>query len=148
MAHFALLDDNNKVLQVIVVENKELIDENGQESEAKGIEYCKKLFGGKWVQTSYNKKFRKYYAGIGYYYDEEKDAFVPPQTYPSWHLVDETMTWEPPVPRPNTDPNQPIYYDWDEATQSWVQADPSSIGFGSAPEDPQAYMASLQNQGV
>ena len=78
MAHFAKLDDNNIVTQVIVVNNSELLDENGQESEAKGIAFCQSLFGGNWKQTSYNANFRKNYAGIGFVYDPVLDEFNPP----------------------------------------------------------------------
>jgi hypothetical protein len=79
MAHFAKLDANNVVEQVIVVNNAELM-ENGEESEAKGIAFCKSLFGAdtRWVQTSYNASFRGLYAGIGYTYDAANDVFVAP----------------------------------------------------------------------
>jgi hypothetical protein len=77
MAHFAELNENNVVTRVIVVHNNELLD-NGVESEAKGIAFCKSLFGGEWVQTSYNSNFRENFAGIGYTYDQELDAFIPP----------------------------------------------------------------------
>ena len=121
MAHFAELDENNVVLQVIVVHNNELIDETGQESEAKGIAFCQSLFGGSWLQTSYNGNIRKHYAGIGYTYDAALDAFIPPQPYLSWTL-DADSNWQPPVPYP-TDAGTgepPKMYSWDEATQSWV----------------------------
>jgi len=78
MAHFAQLDENNIVTQVIVVNNSELLDESGNESEAKGIAFCQSLFGGNWKQTSYNANFRKNYAGIGYTYDPVADEFNPP----------------------------------------------------------------------
>ena len=80
MAHFAQLDQNNKVLQVIVIANQELI-EDGIELETKGIAFCKTLLGAdtNWVQTSYNSKIRKNYAGIGYTYDEVRDAFIAPK---------------------------------------------------------------------
>jgi len=80
MAHFAQLDENNVVTQVIVVSNDELMD-NGMESEAKGVAFCQSLFGAdtRWVQTSYNAKFRGVYAGIEYTYDAEKDVFVQPE---------------------------------------------------------------------
>ena len=80
MAHFAQLDENNVVTQVIVVTNEELLD-NGVESEAKGIAFCKSLLGEEtiWIQTSYNSKIRKNYAGIGYTYDTDRDAFIPPK---------------------------------------------------------------------
>jgi hypothetical protein len=79
MAHFAQLDENNVVLQVIVVNNEELMD-GTDESEAKGIEFCQSLFGANthWVQTSYNANFRGTYAGIGYTYRADIDAFVAP----------------------------------------------------------------------
>lgn len=79
MAHFAQLDQNNVVVQVIVVHNNELLD-NGVESEAKGISFCQTLFPGtRWVQTSYNATFRQCYAGVGYTYDAVNDVFVPPE---------------------------------------------------------------------
>jgi len=82
MAHFAQLDSNNVVTQVIVVSNEELLD-NGVESEAKGIAFCQSLLGEntKWVQTSYNRNFRKNYAGIGYIYDEKLDEFLPLESF-------------------------------------------------------------------
>lgn len=116
MAHFAELDSNNTVLRVIVVNNNDILDSNGQESEEVGINFCKGLFGGEWKQTSYNANFRKNYAGIGYTYDGVLDAFIPPQPYPSWILNQSTCLWEAPVPMP-TDGQ---LYGWDEATQSWV----------------------------
>lgn len=79
MAHFVELDETNTVKQVIVVHNNELLDENGNESEQKGIDFCQSLFGGTWIQTSYNGSFRKNFAGIGFIYDPIRDAFIPPQ---------------------------------------------------------------------
>ena len=73
MAHFAQLDENNFVTQVIVVHNNELLDESGVEQESKGIVFCQSLLGGNWVQTSYNNNFRKNYAGIGFTYDSNKE---------------------------------------------------------------------------
>lgn len=115
MAHFAEIGLNNTVLQVIVVHNNELLDENGQESEAKGAEFCRNLFGGTWVQTSYNGKIRKNYAGIGFTYDSARDAFIAPKPYPSWNLDEQTCQWQPPTPMPNDGK----IYQWDEATTSW-----------------------------
>lgn len=117
MAHFAEIGLNNTVLQVIVVHNNELLDENGQESEAKGAEFCRNLFGGTWLQTSYNGTFRKNFAGVGYTYDAERDAFIPPKPYPSWVLVEETCQWTAPVAKPEG------MYSWDEATTSWVPSE-------------------------
>jgi len=79
MAHFAKLDENNIVISVIVVHNNELLDENGTESEQKGIDYCVNLLGGVWVQTSYNANIRFKYAGIGDTYDKNRDAFIAPK---------------------------------------------------------------------
>lgn len=115
MAHFAELNDQNVVLRVIVVHNNELL-ENGVESEAKGIAFCQSLFGGNWKQTSYNGNLRKNYAGVGFTYDSQRDAFIPPQSFPSWILDEATCQWGTPVSYP-TDGQQ---YLWNEATQSWV----------------------------
>jgi hypothetical protein len=99
MAHFAQLDENNVVTQVIVVNNNELLDENGNESEAKGIAFCQSLLGGNWVQTSYNGNIRKNYAGIGYIYDPIRDAFIPPKPENidgiEFILNEDTCLWEP-----------------------------------------------------
>jgi len=120
MAHFAELDSNNNVLRVIVVNNADIVDENGQESEQKGIDFCKSLFGGEWKQTSYNGNFRKNYAGIGYTFNADLDAFIAPQPYASWVLNQSTCQWGAPVPMP-TDGQ---LYSWDEATTSWVVVQP------------------------
>ena len=117
MAHFAELDENNVVLRVIVVHNNDCLDANGNESEAVGAGFCSKLFGGNWKQTSYNGNIRKNYAGIGYTYRADIDAFVSPQPYPSWALNLDTAKWESPVPMPNDG----AVYGWDESTQSWIQ---------------------------
>jgi hypothetical protein len=116
MAHFAELDENNVVLRVIVVGNSDITDENGIEQEQLGIEFCQRLLGGNWKQTSYNGNIRKNYAGIGYTYRADIDAFVAPQTYPSWTLNDQAQ-WQAPVPIP-TDGKM---YSWDEATTSWIE---------------------------
>jgi hypothetical protein len=118
MAHFAELNELNIVTQVIVVNNDELLV-NGVESETKGIEFCQSLFGGRWVQTSYNSNFRKHYAGINYTYDLIKDVFIPPQPegLNSWILDEETYTWVAPISMPSDDK----VYDWDEKTTSWVE---------------------------
>jgi len=118
MAHFAELDANNVVLRVIVVHNNELMD-NGQESEAKGAEFCRSLFGGIWKQTSYNGRIRKNYAGIGYKFDVQRDAFIPPKPFASWVLSEQTCQWEAPVPYPTNGER----YMWDEATGTWVKSE-------------------------
>jgi hypothetical protein len=121
MAHFAQLDENNVVTQVIVVHNSELLD-NGAESEAKGIAFCQTLFGADtvWVQTSYNGNKRKNYAGIGFNYDAQRDAFIAPQPFPSWALDEATCQWEAPAPYPQDGQR----HTWDESTLSWVLAAP------------------------
>ena len=118
MAHFAQLDGNNIVTQVIVVSNNELLDANGQEREELGVAFCQKLFGGNWKQTSYNHSMRKRYAGIGYSYNSTLDAFIPPKPYPSWVLNNATAMYEAPKPMPTTEGKT---YHWDEATTSWVE---------------------------
>ena len=122
MAHFAQLDNDNRVLQVIVVANAELLD-NGVESEAKGIEFCKSLLGEdtKWVQTSYNATMRKNYAGIDYTYDPIADHFFAPQPYASWVLNDDAQ-WEAPIAYP-TDGKD---YAWFEPNQEWVEIKPKA----------------------
>lgn len=115
MAHFAEIGLNNKVLRVIVVNNNELLDESNNETEQKGIDFCRNLFGGTWIQTSYNGNFRKNYASKNYTYDSTLDAFIPPKPYDSWVLNEETCRWDPPIPYPN-DENQ---YSWNEETTSW-----------------------------
>jgi hypothetical protein len=114
MAHFAQLDENNVVVSVIVVDNKDTADANGVEKEYIGAAFCERLFGGTWKQTSYNGNIRKNYAGIGYTYQVDIDAFVPPKPYPSWTL-DANAQWQPPVPAPS-DGNM---YSWNEANQAW-----------------------------
>ncbi len=119
MAHFAQLDDDNFVLQVIVVNNSDCLDENGNESEAVGVAFCKSLLGDatRWKQTSYNSNMRFNYAGIGYQYDPIRNAFIAPKPYPSWALNETTCQWDAPVPYPIDDKR----YRWDEPTTSWVE---------------------------
>ena len=117
MAHFAEIDSNNIVLRVIVVSNKDTADANGVENESIGAAFCEQLLGGTWKQTSYNGNMRKNYAGIGYTYRADIDAFVPPQPYPSWVLNTNTAQWEAPVPYPDDGKR----YSWNEQTQSWVE---------------------------
>jgi len=123
MAHFAELDEDNIVKRVIVIDNSELLDASGEEIEELGIAYCEKNFGGKWVQTSYNAKFRNFYAGVRYSYDEEHDRFVPPQPYPSWTLDETFGSWVAPEPEPNpfagSDEDGPFTYQWNENETKW-----------------------------
>lgn len=106
MAHFAELDENNVVLRVLVTDN---------DFPNEGYDWLIETFGGKWIQTSYNARIRKNYAGIGYSYNEGLDAFVPPKPFESWILDEETCLWQPPMPYPN-DENT---YTWDEENQTW-----------------------------
>lgn len=118
MAHFAQLDENNIVTQVIVVANDELLLD-GVENETKGIVFCKSLLGDdtRWVQTSYNGNIRKNYAGIGYTYDPVVNHFFAPQPYPSWTL-DADAKWQAPTPYPIVEGK---LFTWDEPTLSWVE---------------------------
>lgn len=107
MAHFAKIDENNIVQEVLVVDNSQ--EHRGQEFLAEELG-----LGGRWIQTSYNGNFRKQYAGAGYYYDEIKDIFVAPQPFPSW-ILDENNDWKAPIAHPN---DNNLYY-WDEETLTW-----------------------------
>ena len=120
MAHFAKLDENNIVIDIIVINNLEL-DVNNEESS--GILWLENWSGGytNWKQTSYNNNFRKRYAAIGMSYDAIRDAFISPKPYPSWILNEDTCVWESPVDCPIPDETNPKYYTWDEATISWVE---------------------------
>jgi hypothetical protein len=120
MAHYAQIDENNIVTQVIVIDNKDTADANGVEKEYIGAAFCERLFGGTWKQTSYNGNKRKNYAGIGYTYRADIDAFAAPQPYPSWTL-DVDAKWQPPVAMP-TDGTMESPYTWDEATTSWIRS--------------------------
>ena len=118
MAHFAKIDTNNIVTEVIVIDNQDILVE-GVEVESKGVEFCRRLFGAdtKWVQTSYNNKFRKQYAGLGYIYDEPLDIFIEPKSYDSWVFNATTLNWESPIPMPSI-PEGYIAI-WDEEDQEW-----------------------------
>ena len=123
MAHFCKLDENNVVTEVHVVANRDTSDANGVEKEYIGQAFLEKLFGGTWKQTSYNGTIRKNYAGIGYTYNADIDAFVPPKPFASWLLNEETAQWEAPTPMPEDagTGEPPKMYSWDEATTSWVE---------------------------
>jgi hypothetical protein len=136
MAHYAEISDNNIVTHVIVVNDKDTLDENGNESEFIAVYFLQNItgLGHNWKKTSYNtiggihynpitnqpsedqiKAFRKNYAGIGYTYDEQRDAFIPPKPFPSWTLDEFSCLWQSPIPYPN-DGNM---YEWNEETLSW-----------------------------
>ena len=139
MAHFAKLDENNVVTRVLVVSNDDCLDKHGNESEAIGIAFCQKLYGGNdtFVQCSYNTihgqninggtPFRLNYPGIGFVYRADIDGFVVPQPYPSWVLDTSTGLWNAPVSLPSSptwaelrakDP--PETFVWDESSTSWA----------------------------
>jgi hypothetical protein len=117
MAHFAQIEDS-LVIQVIVVNNEDILDEQGNESEAVGIQFCTDLLGGTWLQTSYNNNLRKNYAGINYTYDSTRDAFIAPQPFPSWTLNEDTYKWDAPLPDPSAEDE---IYEWNESSGSWVE---------------------------
>ena len=138
MAHFAQIDENNIVTQVIVVSNDDCSDANGVEVEEIGVAFCKKLLGAdtNWKQTSYNNNMRVRYAGIGYSYNAELDAFVPPQPYASWTLDNAIADWVSPLgAAPALTDEQTTagsYYRWDEDayqadnTTGWVLETPEA----------------------
>jgi len=109
MAHFAEIDANNLVIRVLVTDNN---DPAGDE----GYQWLLDTLGGNWIQTSYNSTIRKNYAGVGFSYDLELDAFIAPKPYPSWEL-DGLAKWQPPVPYPEIE--KP--HTWNEETLSWVE---------------------------
>ena len=126
MATFAKIGLNNKVIEVHSLHNNELKDANGVEQEVNGIDFLTKLTGwAVWKQTSYNTSggvhklggtpLRKNHAGIGYTYDEDRDAFIAPKPYASWILNEDTCLWEAPSARPDDGKD----YSWNESTKSW-----------------------------
>lgn len=121
MSHFAQLDENNSVLSVIVINNNDVGEPNFSfpETEIIGQHFINNVLklSGTWKQTSYNGSFRKNYAGMGYVYDNIRDAFIPPKPFASWILNEETCLWESPVPYPNDGK----MYQWDESQLSWIE---------------------------
>ena len=114
MAHFAQLNEDNVVVAVVVVNNSVCLDANGEESEQVGIDYCTNLFGGRWIQTSFNGTFRKRFAAIGCSYDLVRNAFIPQRPFLSWTFNEESCRWYPPVAQP-TD----ALHLWNEKNQNW-----------------------------
>jgi len=126
MASFAKIGLNNKVIEVLSVVNEVLHDSNGVEQESIGIDFLTKLTGYPvWVKTSYNTKggvhklggtpLRKNHAGIGYTYDEDRDAFIPKKPFNSWILNEDTCLWNAPVAYPQDN----YTYRWNESTLTW-----------------------------
>lgn len=108
MSHFAEIDENNIVTRV-------LVGDNNMPNE--GYDWFVENLGGTWVQTSYNGSIRKNFAGIGFTYDEERDAFIPPQPYESWELNENTCRWMAPTPYPQDG----RIYKWDEESLTWIE---------------------------
>ena len=127
MAAFAEINVLKKVIRVLALDDKDTQDKHGNEVEAVGVKYLNKAFGGTWLRTSYNTAknthklggtpFRKNFAGIGFTYDETRDAFIPPQNYPSWTINEDTCIWEAPVAYPGDGK----VYEWNELDKSWVE---------------------------
>lgn len=108
MSHFAELDENNVVLRVVVGDNNK---------PNEGLDWIEQRLGGRWVQTSYNGNIRVRFAGVGFTYDEQLDAFIPPKPFESWLLDEQIADWVAPIPMPNDGKN----YQWDEDSQSWLE---------------------------
>ena len=129
MAHFAELDSNNIVLRVLVVGNNDCLDDDNKESESVGISFLQNLYGSDtiWKQTSYNGKIRKNYAGIGYTYDQTRNAFIPAKPFNSWVLNETTCLWEAPVAYPTSRTIDSKAYKWNDTlyqsdnTKGWEE---------------------------
>lgn len=118
MAHFAKISEQNQVEQVIVISNT-VAPDPFPASEALGQQFIQNLgLPGVWLQTSYSGAFRHRYAGIGYTYHADLDAFIPPKPYQSWLFDEATLNWQPPVPYPG---QKDEYWMWNEAEQNWIQ---------------------------
>ena len=125
MAHFAQIDQNNKVIRVVVVNNSEIIDpQTGEESELLGVRFFQNMFGNhtRWVQCSYNYNIRKNFPSEGYIFDSELDMFYAPKPYKAWVLNTDTGIWEAPFPAPDNG----VAHMWDNATDSWIE-DPAPM---------------------
>ena len=121
MAYFATLGTGNIVEQVISINNVVITDANGVEQEQLGVDFINKLYNTRdvWKKTSYNNNIRKNYAGIGYHYDQARDAFIAPKPFNSWILNEDTCRWEAPISMPTTELEENQYYSWNESTLSW-----------------------------
>jgi len=121
MAYFAKLGTGNIVQQVISINNAVITDANGNEQEQLGVDFINKLYNTRdvWKQTSYNGNFRKNYAGIGFQYDQQRDAFIPPKPFNSWILNETTCRWNAPVAIPTEELEENQYYSWNESIKNW-----------------------------
>lgn len=124
MAHFARINKDWIVEEVIVVNNDILLNEHGIECDWLGEQFCQELYGShtKWIQTSYNGNKYKNFAGIGYTFDPYRNAFIPPKLFPSWVLNESTCLWDPPIPYPSDGQ----LYTWDEESLCWVKSEQPS----------------------
>jgi hypothetical protein len=121
MAYFAKLGKGNIVEQVISINNSVITDSNGIEQEQLGVDFINKLYNTRdvWKKTSYNNNIRKNYAGIGFQYDQTRDAFISPKKFDSWVLNEDTCRWEAPVSMPTTVLEKNQYYSWNESIVNW-----------------------------
>lgn len=115
MAHFAEIDENNNVINVIVVNDEDTANEDGNEVEAIGVAFCHDLFGGTWIQTSYNDNIRSNFAGIGSTYDPDNDVFLDLKPADNW-ILDDNFGWIPPVAKPNGG-----LWSWDQDASEWIE---------------------------
>jgi hypothetical protein len=122
MAHYARVNTDNIVTYVTPIPNEMITDENGVEHEDWALDHLYDTIpdsvSDRWIQTSYNNNFRVRYSGLGYTWNEELNAFIPPQPYASWILNEETADWEAPVPMPEVVEGGPLYT-WDEELVNW-----------------------------
>jgi hypothetical protein len=126
MAHFAKLGTGNIIEQVISINNAVVTDSNGIEQEKLGLDFINKLYNTRdvWKQTSYNRNFRKNFAGIGYSYDQQRDAFIAPKPFNSWILNEDTCKWESPIPSPSSYTNEQdklVQFRWNENILNWEE---------------------------
>jgi hypothetical protein len=114
MSHFAEIDENNIVLRVLVGDN---------DMPNEGYDWFVENLGGTWIKTSYNGSIRKNYAGVGYTYDQERDAFISPKPFESWILNETTCQWQSPIPYPQDG----RIYSWNEESLSWTELEQEDI---------------------
>ena len=125
MAYFAKLGTGNIVENIISINNAVITDANGVEQEQLGNDFINKLYNTRdvWKQTSYNNNIRKNFAGIGYSYDQTRDAFIAPKPFNSWILNEDTCRWESPIAMPTTVLEDNQYYSWNESIINWEVKD-------------------------